>query len=379
MIDLLLKHGLDPALERDLLRSIAAHVAAVRASAGRGDVGQVGAAEAVVRSNPTAAFSFAPSGAATLTVGDRAWDAGTFEVFSIRTLRQRAAAKREGQARLWVLDGISPATDIGALQAHADSDTTFQVASQFNCLEAAAPRVTAVKNYLSDPTQGPRAAISAFPATLLRHYAAPGADGGRFVQTHDGRQIELLAQVCGGFARVENGYLMAQNVSAPERLLSILEARFDDICVGVHDGVEVVLGYDWAGAVPGPPSPRITQVFTSTMAAAHYGQLSAIHEELCRHLLRAAYLGTLLAARACGRRRVVLTLIGGGAFGNPMPLIWDSILWAIDQLEAGDMDIIVNGRDLTTRLPHEKIVATTSARGGLLLTFLPSGAATLHR
>jgi len=66
MIDLLLRH--DPAA--DILRNIEAHAKAVRASAGRGDVGQVGAAEAVVRSNPTAAFSFGPSGAATLTVGD---------------------------------------------------------------------------------------------------------------------------------------------------------------------------------------------------------------------------------------------------------------------------------------------------------------------
>ncbi len=57
--------------------------------------------------------------------------------------------------------------------------------------------MTPVARYFSDPTQGPRAAISAFPATLLRHYAAPGADGARFVQATDGPQIDLLGDALG--------------------------------------------------------------------------------------------------------------------------------------------------------------------------------------
>jgi hypothetical protein len=373
VIDDLLRHGADPALEGELLRSIEQHAAMVRASARRGDLGHVSAAEAAVAADPTA-FSFAPSGAAKLTVGGRKWDAGRFEVVSLATLKERApsAARR---SRLWILDGISPITDIGALQAHASDDTTFQVASQFNCLEAPGPTLTSVTSYLSDPTQGPRASISAFPGTLLRHYAAPGPDG-RFVQTNDGRQIDLLARVCDG-ARVQNGYLRARNIADAGRLLAALEARFDDICVGVHDGVEVVLGYDWAGSVPG--SPRIAQVFTSTLAGGPYGNLEVIHEEICRYLLRAAYLGTLLAAAAVARPRVVLTLIGGGVFGNPMEVIWDSLLWAVDQAEHLGLDVIVNGRNLTMHLALEDVVSAVSRRGGVVLTLLPSGGATLHR
>src|SRR5450759_5464986 len=86
---------------------------------------------------------------------------------------------------------------------------------------------------------------------------------------------------------------------------------------------------DRDGAVEG--EPLIAQVFTSTLAAGGYGQEGAIAgqaEALCRQLLRAAYVGTLLAAVDLGKERVVLTMIGGGVFGNPHELIVDSIVWA---------------------------------------------------
>ena len=88
--------------------------------------------------------------------------------------------------RFFVLDGASPVTDIGALQATAPAGSLFQVASQFNCLEAPDARITRVADYIHDPTQGPRASISAFPGTFIRHYAAPTAEGARFVQKTNG-------------------------------------------------------------------------------------------------------------------------------------------------------------------------------------------------
>src|SRR5581483_7785035 len=99
-----------------------------------------------------------------------------------------------GRLRLWVLDGAHPATDVGGLQATAPPGSLFQAASQFNCLESPGPYVTPGAQYFRDKTQGPRASISAFPGTLLRHYAAPRRDGERFVQT-DADQLNLLADV----------------------------------------------------------------------------------------------------------------------------------------------------------------------------------------
>lgn len=81
----------------------------------------------------------------------------------------------------------------------------------------------------------------------------------------------------------------------------------------------------------------ISQAMTSTLAGGGYSDADTdtpVYKAIQRQLLRAAYLGILLGALTTGKKRVLLTAIGGGAFGNPHPLIWESILWAMNELEA---------------------------------------------
>ena len=395
MLDAFLKLARDVGAEKELRAEVASHVAHVRASAKRGDRGLVRLAESAVRAD-AGAIAFDQAGSATLTAGGHAWSAGLFEAVSIGDLRARAKQRQaEGgggakagerpRARLWLLDGVSPATDIGALQASASEGSLFQVASQFNCLESPGPFVSPVERYLTDPTQGPRASISAFPATLLRHYAAPAPGGGRFVQSTDAAQIELLGDVCDpSVARAQNGYLMDDSVRDTAAFFTAIHDRFDVIKVGVHDGVEVVLGYDWDGAILGGRRRRIAQVFTSTVAGGAYGGegLGAMFEPICRVLQRAAYLGTLFAAAALGVDRVVLTLIGGGVFSNPVTAIWEGIQFALAEVEpilVGDLDVIVNGRDLLTRLPREAVLGPLRARGGAAMIFDRTGSVVIER
>jgi uncharacterized protein (DUF697 family) len=160
----------------------------------------------------------------------------------------------------------------------------------------------------------------------------------------------------------------------------VLEDRFEAIAVGVHDGAEVVLGADWTGGVAGAPHRTIAQVLTSTIAGGMYGSLAddAAGQVIYRQLQRAAYLGTLLAAAALGKRRVALTLIGGGVFANPSRVIWEAILWAVDQVVAflhTDLSIIVNGRNLSAELPAAELRGAALARGGDLVRFDRNGAA----
>jgi len=382
VIDFFLEQARDPSLEKQFLQQLSAHVAAVTSSAEAGDRRQVARIEAVVRAHPETSFHFDAAGTGTLRGTDFCIPAGRFETPSIGALRRRAAAARAGGAggrvRLWVLDGASPATDIGSLQASAGPGTLFQVASQFNCLESPGPYITPVASYFSDPTQGPRASISAFPGTLLRHYAAPGDGGHRFVQTNDGPQLNLLESVCSpGIAEVRSGYLTSSGITERSAFLAELENHFEDIRVGVHDEIPVILGYNWDGGVPG--TRRIGQVFTSTLAGGGYSGASAgdsNYRPICTALLRAAYLGTLLAAVALGRPKVVLTLIGGGAFGNPVRLIWDSICWAINEVEplvSAAMDVVVNGRNLGDHMRVEEILPAVRARDGVVVVFAPNG------
>src|SRR5690606_15602851 len=123
--------------------------------------------------------------------------------------------------------------------------------------------------------------------------------------------------------------------------------------VGVHDEVQPVLGYNWDGDVPSSSSRRIAQVFTSTVAGGGYGGgrlgRANLHAS-SRQLLRPAHLGTLLAAASLGEERVVLTLIGGGVFGNPINLILDAIWWAADEVQpllTKDLTVVLNGYQLS--------------------------------
>jgi hypothetical protein len=390
LIDLIVTHGPRPSEDLHLLDAVAGHAKAVRDSLRGGDRALVEQAETVVRTNPTRAFGFDAAGAAALAAAGHMWHAGRFEPVSIGELRHRVRRRAAGAGgagvRLWVLEGASPVTDIGSLQATSGSAGLFQVASQFNCLESPGPYLTPVASYFGDPTQGPRASISAFPATLLRHYAAPGPGGERFVQERDGRQIELLADACGpGAAR--NGYFTGAGIAAPASLVGALEDRFDAIRVGVHDDVQVVLGADWDGAVEDSARRRIAQVFTSTVAGGGYGGErylgASAFRAACRQLLRAAYLGTLLAAAWLGRTRVALTLIGGGVFRNPVPLIWDAIRWAleeIDPLVTQTMDVVVNGRNLGSALDlAAEVLPTVRTRGGAVLRFDGAGCVGIQR
>jgi hypothetical protein len=368
----------------NLRQYVSSHIERVRASRGRGDRQLVARAERAVAAKPEEAFRFDSAGRATLNSPAGTWSAGRFETPTIGDLRSRAVIQRPdlsartATARLWVFDGGSPFTDIGSLQATAAPRTLFQVASQFNCLESPGPYVTPVESYLHDPTQGPRAAVSAFPATLLRHYSAPAPNGERFTQQTDGQQIDLLADALGaGHSR--NGYFTGAGADS-RSLVATLEERFDFLRVGVHDDAQVVLGYDWDGAVEDSAGRRIAQVFTSTVAGGGYGgevHLGDRFRDVSRHLLRAAYLGTLLAAVSLARTRVVLTLIGGGVFRNDPHTIWQAILRALDEvgpLLSANLDVIVNGYSLGSQLNiEEDVLPDVRERGGAVFVFSGEG------
>jgi hypothetical protein len=377
-----------PAAERQLTEGLERHLHAVLASEGRGDRSQVVRAEEEVRADPKHCILLDSIGEATVRTRGRTYLGGRFETPTLGELMRRARALHHGgpplaRLRLWLLHGVSPITDIGAMQAFAPHGALFQVASQFNCLEAPEPRVVPVADYFRDPTQGPRASISAFPGTLVRHYAAPASSGGRFVQASDHHQVNLLADVCRpGVAAVHNGYLTPSEITDPQTLAQFLEKHLDVVRIGVHDRVEVVLGYDWDGQVPG--AHTIAQVFTSTLAAGLYGHIPVgdpAFATIIRQLLRAAYLGTLLAATALNKKLVVLTLVGGGAFGNPVGAIFEAIEWAIAELSQAlphDLTVVVNARNVGDSFAAGRFRTASRASGGGCIHFDHAGAALLH-
>lgn len=330
----------------------------VETSLHKNDPTLVELAEREVMADPTTAIRFDAAGTATVATAGRRFCGGRFALRSMGDLRAALPERRPDarHVRLYAVQGPPDLTDIGALQAFAGPGTLFQVASQFNCLEAPSPGIVPVSAYMSDNTQGPRAALSAFPGALVRHYAAPVGDGTRFVQSR-GQQLDLLAEALPVAAgQVRGGYLTREHLADAERAAAALTEHFDRIRVGVHDNIDVVLGADRLGAVA--PGQQIAQVLTSTYAA-NYSRPPLIAgpiETICRQLLRAAYLGTILSALSLAKRQVVLTMIGGGVFGNPHRLIWECICWAVDEADMRaphDLTVVLNAWGTDAASPED--------------------------
>jgi hypothetical protein len=80
----------------------------------------------------------------------------------------------------------------------------------------------------------------------------------------------------------------------------------------------------------------------------------------------------LLAAASPGKSYAVLTLVGGGVFGNPVPMIWEAMLWAMDAVRPllhRGLIVVVNGYNLGRHVPAHELHESAEARGGTLLVF----------
>lgn len=268
-------------------------------------------------------------------VNEQSWGIGTLELVSLDELRERVSAGDglAGRLRMRLIQG-----DVRGLhQASEYAGALFQVASQFNLLEMVGPGVTpedGVTRYAGDPTQGPACAIAAGAATVYRNYFAPVA--GSMGQTA-GRQLDGLADLGAALGQalgmpveslwdMRNGYALAsreglQAISA--HLASITQEEMDGLRsrlrIGVHSEVEVT---DAGGPArqPGQPGPLVSQAFCSALPVAYSGVPRAAWRALACLVLEAAYEATLWAGVLNARRGaspvVLLTRLGGGAFGN---------------------------------------------------------------
>lgn len=115
-----------------------------------------------------------------------------------------------------------------------------------------------------------------------------------------------------------------------------------------------------------PPGQRhtVTQVFCSALPVA-YSELVAPHwEPFARLVLEAAYEATLLAALqtrlAGGAPTVLLTRLGGGAFGNAPAWIDDAIGFALRRTEHAGLDVRLVNYGVT----HPSFVALERAWRG---------------
>lgn len=285
-------------------------------------------------------------------VNGRSFGIGELELVSLQTLRERVGDDRAKHGRLRVEIVCGDVRQIH--QAPEYKGALFQVASQFNLLEMVGPDVTpehGVTRYQTDKTQGPACAMAAAAATVYRNYFVPVAGG---VGQTRARQLDGLADL-GAVLRaalgepdtplweMRNGYAMCtlEGLLAIEGLLAkldeeALDAMRGHLRIGVHRNVEVtdsdVL-----------PRPAVSQAFCSALPV-RYSRVAREHwKGLAALVLEAAYEATLLAAIESasqgGSNIVLLTRLGGGAFGNDDEWIHGAMRKALKRAAGFNLDV----------------------------------------
>ena len=108
------------------------------------------------------------------------------------------------------------------------------------------------------------------------------------------------------------------------------------LCIGMHRDVEVT-------EADGEHRPVVSQAFCSALPVA-YTAIPASHwEPFASLILEAAYeatiWGAVLNARQVGSNIVLLTLLGGGAFGNGEDWILAAVRRALELASGSGIDV----------------------------------------
>ncbi|MDX8351858.1 hypothetical protein [Cognatiyoonia sp. IB215182] len=276
----------------------------------------------------------------TLTSSRTGWqaEAGTLSIPSLFELRNTVSGDVEGVTTLQEV-----VADVQHLHMRPENEgATFQVASQFNLLEMLDPGVTpemGVARYEHDHTQGPACAVACLAGTIYRNYFVP-FDGG--VGQTATRQIDCLADIGAllgpGLWEMRNGYALPTLESLHQINALIAEMDADNLRaalrVGVHRDTQVTTND--AGRL-------VTQVYCSATPVAYVGIEAALWSPFAQMILEAAYEATFLAAvqnaARTGNRRLFLTLLGGGAFGNRSDWIAAGLLRALRLHAQSGLDV----------------------------------------
>jgi hypothetical protein len=283
-------------------------------------------------------------------VNGRSYGIGTLDLVSLAELRERVSSADLPGGRLKV-----SCVSGDVRQMHRDRENAgalFQVASQFNLLEMTGPSVNpedGVTRYQHDRTQGPACAIAAGAATIYRNYfALVGSASGQTA----GLQLDGLADIGTALEAVfampvstlwqmRNGYALCSRDGLEAIAGYLAGLRSEDIDalrqklrIGLHSDVEVTDGMD---------RPRVSQAFCSALPVAYTRIPPENWEPFARLVLEAAYEATILSAILNAFRgrsnRVLLTALGGSAFGNDEAWIHDATVRALEIARDVELDV----------------------------------------
>jgi hypothetical protein len=280
-------------------------------------------------------------------VNGREFICGRLETPSLAELRARVGSTAR-RGRIAVREVVANVQDLHTNISNAGS--LFQVASQFNLLEMVSPSVTpecGVSIYESDFTQGPACAIAAGAGTIYRSYFAP--TNGQIGQSRD-NQIDCLRDLGEGLGntdahlwRMSNGYALASRSGLTE-ISDLLQAADERQTDRFREQLRIGLQWHTQVTLQGA-SHLVSQAYCSALPVAYSAHPAELWQGFAKLVLEASYEATLCTAllnsQNGGGRRVFLTLLGGGAFGNGTEWIIASVRRALRLHDDSGLEVVV--------------------------------------
>ena len=276
---------------------------------------------------------------------DKVYECGSLEVVSLQELRNRKK-----------LTATSDRNTVGEVNGDVqyyhlfpeNYGACFQAASQFNLLEMVHPEITpedGITRYENDLTQGPACAIACGAGTVYRNYFV-NLDG-QLGQTEE-KQIDCLNLIGDYFNNpenklwtIKNGYAFATKEGL-EEITTVLKEISPKEYEEVKGLLRIGIQHDTQVTIAERPQ-IVTQIYCSALPVAYSNIATDKWESFSKLILEATYEATLLASiensMKTGNRRVYLTLVGGGAFGNPNGWITDSIVGALKKYQDAGLEI----------------------------------------
>ena len=287
---------------------------------------------------------------------------GQLETPSLVELRERVQFSGHDVGKISVREVVANVQHLHTNESNADS--LFQVASQFNLLEMVSPSVTpesGVGIYENDCTQGPVCAIAAGAGTIYRNYfVIVNGQTGQSAKN----QIDCLADIGAALGNsgnrlweMRNGYALASQsglVGISNRLRASSESELDELRKLLRIGIQ------WSTQVTlNNSNHTVSQAYCSALPVAYSPYSSALWAEFARLILEASYKATICTAILNsirnGNKRLFLTLLGGGAFGNETDWIIGAIQRALNLYKYVDLDVVIVSYGLSSQYVQQLV------------------------
>jgi hypothetical protein len=319
----------------------------------------------------------------------RQFQAGRFTTPTLAEMREQFDSTLQGKVPDWLRKPLRVQEVVGDVSDyHVDVENNlalFQAASQFNCLEFVGPTVVpeaGITGYSSDRTQGPACAVSCAPGTVVRNYFAFAALGSGEGQTAE-HQVECLKDVehylenrKKRYFVIKGGYSNGSNESLT-RLGKILEDQktYDEVLsrlrIGVQWDTQVTSSRFGSNPYEGPQL-LVSQAYCSACAVAYSSASSQAWRPFAELVLRGAYEATMYAALQnavahngeCGSKRVFLTALGGGVFGNDEEWIAEAMRFAFEKFAGVGLEVYIVSFGRNWRLARPFLRAYRGSAGG---------------